>query len=148
MKKSSGFTLIEIIIALAVLMVVTTAMMAMSYHTTVLSVQTARLSAAHATAQLGMEELIGRTLNEGPNSIEAYLGAGTPDTTSDSIKWNVEKDGSLPYSVEISEKRDGVDLPEGLIYVIITVYDDAGIDAGRILHTQGNILNTIPGGVV
>jgi prepilin-type N-terminal cleavage/methylation domain-containing protein len=127
--KKSGFTLAEVLVAMAVLMLIMAPMMGLIHHVSTINARTTRLQVAQLTAQLRLEELIGRTQDD----IMKHLDANY--TTLDSITFT--RDDVFPVTVIISPVSGFTNL----LRVVVSV--DYG--GGNFFELE-NILNVVPGG--
>jgi prepilin-type N-terminal cleavage/methylation domain-containing protein len=118
-SKAAGFTLAEVLIAVAVLAVAATAVISLFLAGTKLDAAGTKHAIAQAAAQLRMEALVGQTAVDG--------GQGTAD--------------GFPVDVTVNANYMGF---PGLAHVTVTVYDADGVS---VLYTLENVLNVIPGGI-
>ena len=120
MKK--GFTLTEVLIALALLMIVVGPLMLMYTHSTSLTAQSYRLSVAQATAMLRLEELVGR--NDPGNW--TLINEPEPGT-------------GMTVDREAAQNYNGF---PALVLVTVTVRHN-----GKVLYELEDVLNVAAGGV-
>ncbi|MDR2166513.1 MAG: prepilin-type N-terminal cleavage/methylation domain-containing protein [Clostridiales bacterium] len=149
-KKSGGFTLIELIIAVAVLMIVLTAMFGMFFYATRLSVRSHYITLASFEAQLQIEQLVGRDFGEVwhflENSEDGPWGLEYSPTwvigPFPRAPFDVRLVASSEYEVEI-EDDDGNTIPDIiLMHIRIHIY----LGDNEILR-QEHIINIARGGI-
>lgn len=125
LKKQAGMTLLEVLIALALLSVIVAPVLGMFVTGTRLTTASYKLTSASVTAQMRMEELVGLDKDE----LSGELGT---------------REYYNGFEVEAERTETGFGF-ENLIEVTVTVYDS---DGTSVLATQTNILNVALGGVV
>ena len=152
-NTTKGFTLTELIIAVAVLAVIVGPLIGLFIHAEYVNAQTIRLQTAQVTAQLRLEELVGRTW-DGANGVHPRLVAlsgGSQPLVSDGS--HTDEQGNT-FPVEISSYN----LTSDIFPVTVTVtrpYDITGrlilavitvSDGEKELYRLENVLNVTPGG--
>ncbi len=126
MTRRGGFTLIEVVVALAVLGVGLTILIESHYATVRLFVQaeeqaTARMAVGQAVSQAELEVLSGKASGKGE------LGARFPDYSYEfSSKARDKKENPGLFEVEVTVR--GPELEKKLQYL---VYDGAQVDVGN-----------------
>jgi prepilin-type N-terminal cleavage/methylation domain-containing protein len=139
-RKTAGFTLAEVLIALAILALTTGAVIFLFFTGTRLDAAGYKLTIAQATAQLRMEELVGRTEPELADFLnDEYTPAAgvlTRNETGQNFNFRVTLALDLDYAV------NGVSYPN-LAHALIRVFD---ADDATELYRLENVLNVVSGG--
>ena len=120
-SKTAGFTLAEVLAAMAILALTASSVLFLFMTATRLDAAGYKLTIAQAAARLRMEELVGQT-------------------AVDSEQMTDRNDG-FPVDVSVSPDYEGF---PGLVHVAVTVYDADGVD---VLCRLENVLNVTPGGL-
>ena len=132
MKKlfnRKGMTLVEVLIATAVLALVVVGVLGIVQSGVFVSAQSTRAMIADVTAQQLVEELVGRELDEIEDEINNQSG-----TTSDGISY------TRVWSVYPAPATGEIPIPN-LVQITVTILDGAG---GDPIHTLTAVLNVKP----
>ncbi|MCL2665950.1 MAG: prepilin-type N-terminal cleavage/methylation domain-containing protein [Defluviitaleaceae bacterium] len=137
MKKQFGLTLLEVVIAVAVLAVATVPIYGLFVSSTRINVASHRLTAATFTAQLFIEECVGLNRIELEEKFNVQNGSTGFDWESDAITKEYNGFTIKAYYQNHHDYKD-------LVTVYVSVLDT---DLTTVMITQQNIINVAPGGM-
>jgi len=129
-KKTKGLTLVEIIIAMAVLIIVTAPIIGMFVMGTRISVTSYKMNIASFTAQMSIEELMGLDREEIEDEIDLDNGI-------------IKHYNGFHVKLEIAEREH--ENKEQLILIRATVYDtdyDTVTGTGSVLCQYEQVIET------